>query len=254
MNSPEAIAGAFPISATVIFQCEPYAYADAKLQSAQRLVPLAIVHGKNDPMVSFEGGSYAYGLFLDAGWPAVHLFADDNAAHMFARLPVRQAIHWIEVLNSERPATLLDFAENQIKDRGYRDAIAAAHRARRLALDDQDKGRLERLEATITKEAEPKARTYVESIKAAKDRSWIDGFLTFRADFELADAAAAVMATFNDLRAKHNEPAAKLLGEARRSFQQGRRDEGLAKAKEVVDKYYASSSYGLAKKWLTEHK
>ena len=83
MNSPEAIAGAFPISAGVIFQCEPSAYADPALKAAQRAVPLAIVHGKNDPMVSFEGGSYAYGLFLDAGWPAVRLFDDDNArAHV----------------------------------------------------------------------------------------------------------------------------------------------------------------------------
>ena len=83
MNSPEAIAGAFPISAGVIFQCEPSAYADEKLKAAQRAVPLAVVHGKNDPMVSFDGGSYAHGLFVDAGWPAVRLFADDIAgAHV----------------------------------------------------------------------------------------------------------------------------------------------------------------------------
>ena len=60
------------------------------------------------------------------------------------------------------------------------------------------------------------------------------------------------MAAFNDLRHKHDPPAAKLLGEARGLFQQGRRDEGLAKAKEIVEKYYASSSYGLARKWLAE--
>jgi hypothetical protein len=37
-------------------------------------------------------------------------------------------------------------------------------------------------------------------------------------------------------------------------FQQGKRDAGFAKAKEVVDKYYASTSYRLAKKWLAEPK
>ncbi len=36
MNSPELFAGAFPISAMVIFQCEPSAYADAALKTAQR--------------------------------------------------------------------------------------------------------------------------------------------------------------------------------------------------------------------------
>src|SRR5205814_241374 len=83
MNSPEAIAGAFPISAGVIFQCEPSAFADKPLQEAQRAVPLAIVHGKNDPLVSFDSGAYASGLFLDTGWPAVRLFASDDAGHMF---------------------------------------------------------------------------------------------------------------------------------------------------------------------------
>ena len=44
------------------------------------------------------------------------------------------------------------------------------------------------------------------------------------------------------------------MGEARGLFQQGRRDDGFAKAKEVVDKYYASSSYRLARKWLAEQR
>ena len=125
MNSPEAVAGAFPISAGVIFQCEPSAYSDPALKAAQRAVPLAIVHGKNDPMVPFDGGSYAYGLFLDAGWPAVRLFDDATAGHMFARLPVGPAIRWLEVMTSDNPNALLGFADRRLKDHGYRDAIAA---------------------------------------------------------------------------------------------------------------------------------
>src|SRR4029077_4013304 len=55
MNSPTLIAGAFPISCGVIFQCEPEAYRDEPLRKAQRSVPLAIVHGRNDPLVDFDG-------------------------------------------------------------------------------------------------------------------------------------------------------------------------------------------------------
>ncbi len=254
MNSPEAIAGAFPISAGVIFQCEPSAYADQALKAAQRAVPLAIVHGKNDPMVPFEGGSYAYGLFLDAGWPAVRLFDDDAAAHMFARLPVGPAIRWLEVMTSENPIALLEFAEHRLQEHGYRDAIAAVRRARGLSLDTQAKARVESLLAAINSAAGPKARTYVEAIRVGKDNSWVDEFLAFREEFEFADAAAEAMAAFNDLRAKHEQPAAKLMGEARGLFQQGRRDDGFAKAKEVVDKYSASPSYRQARKWLAERK
>ncbi len=254
MNSPEAIAGAFPISSAVIFQCEPSAYADAALKTAQRAVPLAIVHGKNDPMVAFDGGSYAYGLFLDAGWPAVRLFDDATAGHMFARLPVGPAIRWLEVMNSEKPSALLDFAENRLKERGYRDAIAAVRRARGLTLDEKAKARLDKLVKAIDNAVAPKAKTYLAAIRAGKDNSWVDGFLAFRDEFEFADAAARAMAAFNELRARHDEPAAKLMGEARGMFQRNQRDDGYKKAKEVVDTYYASSSYRLAKKWLAERK
>ena len=95
---------------------------------------------------------------------------------------------------------------------------------------------------------------YLEAIKAGKDNAWVDGFLAFRDEFEYADAAAEVMKAYAALRAKHDPPAQKAMGEARGLFQQGRRDDGYAKAKEVVDKYYASSSYRLAKKWLAERR
>jgi hypothetical protein len=40
----------------------------------------------------------------------------------------------------------------------------------------------------------------------------------------------------------------------RSKSQQGQRDEGYAKAKEVIQKSYASSSSRLAKKWAAEQK
>src|SRR5205814_10697226 len=66
MNFPEKIAGAFPISAGVIFQCEPSAYADEKVRAAQRTVPLAIIHSKQDQVVEFNSGEYAATIFGEA--------------------------------------------------------------------------------------------------------------------------------------------------------------------------------------------
>jgi predicted esterase len=254
MNSPELVAGAFPISATVIFQCEPSAYADKPLKETQRTVPLAIVHGKTDPQVGFNGAEYAYGLFLDAGWPAVHLFAHDNAGHMFGLLPVGPAIRWLESLTSDDPKVLLDFAEARLKEKqpARRDAIAAIRRAKGLKLDAQAKARLDKLVKDIDARATPKAKTFLAAIKANKSNAWVDGFLDFREEYEYADAASAAMMAFNSLRAEHDPLAIKAMGEARQAFNQGRRDEGYAKAKEVVAKYYASTSYRLAKKWAAE--
>jgi hypothetical protein len=56
MNFLELIAGAFSISAGVIFQCEPDAYNNETLRKLQRAILLAIVHGKNDSTVSFSTG------------------------------------------------------------------------------------------------------------------------------------------------------------------------------------------------------
>ncbi len=132
MNFPDQFAGAFPISCGLIFQCEPSAYADEALKAKQRSVPLAIIHGRNDPIVGFGMGEYAASLFPDSGWPAFRFFADDHAGHMFARLPVALAIRWLEVMSSDDPNRLLDFAERRIKDDGWRDAIAAVRRAKTL--------------------------------------------------------------------------------------------------------------------------
>ena len=92
MNFPKLIAGAFPISYGVIFQCEPDAYNDETLRKTQQAVPLAIIHGKNDPAVGFSMGQYAATLFSEADWITFRFFPDDTAGHMFGRLPVGAAI------------------------------------------------------------------------------------------------------------------------------------------------------------------
>ena len=91
-------------------------------------------------------------------------------------------------------------------------------------------------------------------IRQAKDGSWIDGFLTFRDDFEFAGAAHEVMAAFAQLRARHDGSANKAFAEARQLFQQGKQDEGYTKYREIVEYYYASPLYRTVKRWLAERK
>src|SRR5205085_4631884 len=113
-----------------MFQCEPNAFADEKLRAAQRDVPLAIVHGKQDPIVAFSTGEYGATIFGEANWPAFRFFADNSgAAHMFARLPIRDAIRWLEAQSSDDPIKLLSFAADSNKAKRYHDAIAALNRA-----------------------------------------------------------------------------------------------------------------------------
>jgi predicted esterase len=257
MNFPDQIAGAFAISAGVVFQCEPIAYTDDALRIAQRSVPLAIIHAQDDPFVPFSSGEYAASVFGDAGWPAFRFFADDSqAGHMFARLPVGQAIRWLEAQTSDDPARLIDFAEERMKALGgYRDAVAALNRARRLKpADPAVNSRLHRLAEEIDAKATSGAKKFLPAISSTDGKSWIDEFLAFRDDFEFAPAAHEVMEAFNSIRAKHEGPAKTALDDARAAFQHGKPEEGYKKYQEIVDKYYAASSYRNAKRWLAERK
>jgi predicted esterase len=254
MNTPELVAGAFPISSGLIFQCEPSAYSDETLRKAQRSVPLAIVHGRNDPMVDFDLGRYAATLFADAGWPAVHFFTSDTAGHMFARLPVGEALRWLESMASDDPETLLGFAEKQAKPGSYRDAIAALHRARALKLSDSQKRGADGLGAAIDAKAKAGADELLPKIRRNADNSWIDGFLAYRDEFAFADTAREAMDAFESLRKQHEPQAQRAFSEARAAFQQGKSDQGYAKYQEIVDKDYTSTLYRNAKEWLKARK
>jgi predicted esterase len=254
MNFPEAIAGAFPISCGVIFQCEPQAFDDEAVRAAQRRVPLAIVHGKNDPVVDFSMGQYAAGLFGEANWPACRFFVDETNAHMFGRLPVGAAIRWLEAHSSEDPSKLLEFGEERFNEGGYRDAVAALSKARSLKANASQQERLAKLGRQIDAKTEPLAAGYLASMQKNTDGSWVDDFLAFRDDFEFADKAADAIKAFHALRAQHDPRAKKAFGEARAAFQQGRKDDGYAKYQEIVDKDYASSLYRFAKRQLAERK
>jgi predicted esterase len=254
MNFPESMAGAFPISCGVIFQCEPDAYDDDALRKAQRAVSLAIVHGKNDPIMGFRIGQYAATLFGEASWTAFQFFPDDTAGHMFGRLPVSAAIRWLESHASSDPASLINFATSQLSKKDYHNAIAAIRRARTLNIDESQKRQLDELSRPINAQASAGAAKYLPLIRQAKDGSWIDKFLTFRDDFEFTDAGHEVMAAFAELRGRHKDPAIKAFSEARQLFQQGKQDEGYDKYREIVEKYYASPLYRNVKQWLQDRK
>ena len=69
MNYPDLFAGAMPISAGLIFQCEPTAYTDEKIRDEQRHRPIVILHGDADPLVPVSMAKAAHDSFLNDGFP-----------------------------------------------------------------------------------------------------------------------------------------------------------------------------------------
>ncbi len=255
MNYPENIAGAFPISAGVIFQCEPAAYSDEKVRAAQRNVPLAIVHSRADRVVNFSSAEMAATDFLESNWRGFHFFVDENGAgHRFGLLPVGEAIGWLEGMTSDDPKALAGLAEKEFKTGAYRDAIAAINRAGTLNADAATKARLERVLREINAKAAPDGERLLAKIQANQSGAWIDEFLAYRDEFEFAPVAQPVMKAFNALRAQQEPEAVKTMNLARAAFGQGDANEGYAEYQEITGKYYAASSYRNAKRWLAERR
>ena len=252
MFSPDLVAGAFPVSAGLLIQAEPGFTTDEAARAAQRAVPLAIVHGTTDPNVDYAMATHALGAFRDAGWPAVRLFDDGRAGHMFALLPVGPAIRWLGAMTGDDPAALAAFAASRLEAGAPRDATAAVRRARGLHPDAATDARLDAVAGAVDARAAPRAQGFVDRMKEAKDASWVDDFLAYRDDYLDADGAAPAIRAFDELRRAQEAPAKKLADEALGLFRRGDRPAGLAKAREVAEKYPASSSYRLAKGWLAE--
>jgi hypothetical protein len=254
MHFPERIAGAFPISCGLLIQCEPDVFEDESLRSAQRRVPLAIVHATNDPLQGFILGKLAAITFADQGWPSVRLFASDTAGHMFMHLPVAEAIRWLEAMASDDPEALVAFAEEQAGAGRSRDAIAALRNLEGLKRTDNQRQRADRLRAAIDARAKAKADEMLPKIKANADGSWVEDFLAFRDEFEFADGARAAMDAFAALRRQHEPAARRAFDEATMLFRRGRQDQGYAKYQEIVDKFYASPRYRNVKEQLRARK
>jgi pimeloyl-ACP methyl ester carboxylesterase len=249
MYFPELFAGAFPVSGGLLVQCEPSAFNDPDVRAAQRRGAIAIVYGERDVEWA-PSGKATFESFDDDGFPRLHLFALPQGDHRFALLPVQDAIRWLQESTSDDPAALLTFAERRLKQREYRDALAAADRAAELDTAKAQAKRIEAVRKAIEEPAAKAAATLQPLIEKAKDDSWVAQFVKFRRDFEFTQAAKPVMQSYADLRKEHEKPARDLFNAARKDFNEKKPNDAYAKYTQIVREYYASSWYRYAKSAL----
>lgn len=251
MHFPELVDGVFPISCGLVIQCEPDVFADAALRAAQRRVAIAVVHGERDPNVPFRQGLGSWQSCVEQGFPMLRLF-QNGSGHGFSSLPWQEAVAWLEAVTGDDAAALLSWADGRIDDGGYRDATAALLRLRQMELRGAAAAKRKELAARIDSFGEFDAERFLAKVAAGEAGEWVDEFLAFRDQFEFADCAAKVMAAWAELRARHEGPANELFGEARRLFQQGKRDEGWGKYRQIVAECWASPLYRRVQGWLEE--
>ena len=248
MHYPELVDGVFPMSSGMTMQCEADVFDDAELKTAQRDVAIAVVHGRRDPTVPFAQGEGTFTRTREHGFPMLRLF-DNNAGHGFSSLPWIDAVEWLLAITSDDPEVLEQHGQQALDDDRHRDAMAFARRLRTL---DGGQKAGDRIAAEVDEYAEGDVERFRKALAEPGDGDWIDDFLTWRDDYEFADCAAPLMQSFARLRAEHDPRAAELKGEARKLFQQGKRDAGWQKYEELVETCWASASYRAVQGWLDE--
>lgn len=246
LHYPDLFVGAFPMSCNLLVQCEPDFFDDEALIRAQHGVALAPIHGRNDRVVGFSGSAYARERMLDAGFPRIRLFDHPTAAHMFARLPVPQAIEWIEALTTDDVSLALEFADECLSDELPRDALAALERAAQLDPDGRDLREFRDLRDEVEKLAADAASDLLPRIQADENGAWIDDYLAFRDAYGPAEASRDVMAAYAALRKTQAAPAEALFQQARSVRDQAERK---ALYRELATKYYASKWFVHAREW-----
>ena len=244
MFYPELVAGAFPMSCNLLVQCEPDNFNDEAQRALQRAVALAPIHGENDGIVSFSSGEYCYERMQDGGFPMLRFFTDPSAAHMFARLPVEEAVRWLEAITSDDAGELARFAEGASEQGQWRSAVAALARARDLGVYD---ALLESAEARVEEAGAEEAERLLALIRRDADNGWVDDFWAFREHFAFAPFAEGLMEAYAELRQEHAKRADELFYGSRGEDDAEKRD---AMRRELLEECYASKWWKLVSRWM----
>lgn len=243
MHFPDKLAGTFPMSGGLVMQAEPNVFDDAELQRAQRATPMAIVHGRRDPVVPFATGEYVYQRFTTYEFDRTIMLAPD-AGHPYDFLPVGDAVDYLDAMSTTDQQRLVEYTQQQAEAKNWRVVGALLDRAPEVG---EAEAQLEKARTEYEQAAQAKAGSLLQAIQANEDGQWVDEFHPWAEQFALSTAGAETMAAFAALRQEHNAAAEPLNTEALAALRKGDRETAKAKYQEIVDKYYASQFYAIAK-------
>lgn len=247
MFYPEKMAGVFPMSCNLLVQCDPNNFEDEEVRAAQRRLAFAPIHGVNDGVVAFSGGEVCYSSLVDGGFPSARFFTDEHAAHMFARLPVDDAIRWLDAMTSGDGSALVSQATEAAADKRWRDVAAAVRLGRAVELGKGGQVRLDKAAKALESAAKRPLAKLESAVLADRNGDWVEDFLVFREQFAFTDAAQTVMAAYAKLRSEHQEPADDLFWKQRAEKDEAERDR---MRRQIVEEFYASSWFEMVKGWL----
>jgi Phospholipase/Carboxylesterase len=244
LNYPNLYRGAFPMSGDCWMQNEPNLWEDKPdVLKRQKEIPIAVIHGKTDPVVAFSQGEHAYDCFRAMGWTKLRFFAPPTLNHMFMLAPIDEAIDWLDAMNGLNERKSLPLVPKWAKDGEWGWVFNTA--------------KLSKSGALMQRSAEDAAVKAVPAITAAlkgKPADWIPKWVEFWRVYGDTNAAKPLVANYLAQREQQRANAAKLFNESQVLFRSDKRDEAFKVLEKLRDESPFTYQAYFAGKWLSEKK
>ena len=244
LNYPDLYRGAFPMAGDCWIQNEPNLWEDKPdILRKQKEIPIAVIHGKADPVVAFSQGEHAYDCFRAMGWTRLRLFAPANLNHMFMLAPIDEAIEWLDAMNGRMEAKSASLAAKWAKEGewGWVWHVAAASRSGIL---------LQRSAENAAAKAVP---GMVQALKG-EPADWVPKWIEFWRIFGATNAAKPLVTSYLAQRDQQRSAGVRLFNDSQTLFRSQKADEAYKILEKLRDEApYTYQGY-FACKWLAEKK
>jgi poly(3-hydroxybutyrate) depolymerase len=245
LNFPDLYRGAFPMAGDCWSQNEPNLWEDKpELMARHKEIPIAVIHGKADPVVAFSQGEHAYDCFRAMGWTKLRLFAPANLNHMFMLAPIDEAIDWLDAMNGLNEKKSLTLTSKWAREGEWGWVWHTAKASKSGAL--------------LQKSAEDAAAKAIPAITEAlkgKPADWVPKWVEFWRVYGATNAAKPLVANYLAQREQQRAAAAaRLFNESQVLFRSQKRDDAFKVLEKLRDEGPSTYQGYFACKWLSEKK
>ena len=238
MNFPELIDGTFPIAGGLAIQAYAEAFDDEELMTSQREMPMAIVHSKNDRVVSYSASRDIYNRRIEDGFD--HLIrVDSNNGHGYDFLPVNQAIEFLDMMTTDNKSEIKDYLQRMAEEKQWRIVGEVLQHATEIGAGDS----VDAVAEDFEKAAARDAVTLLKKIQANRNSDWAEDYLDWHEQFSKATAGKQTVAAFNALREQHADDAETVMERYRDARNQRQYDQAKKILGEIVQSHYTSKYY-----------
>jgi predicted esterase len=245
LNYPDLYRGAFPMAGDCWMQNEPNLWeTKPDVLKKQKEIAIAVIHGREDPVVPFSQGEHAYDCFRAMGWTKLRFFAPQKLGHQFMLSPVEEALEWLDAMNgrNERKTSVLAAKWAREGEWGWVWHAAAAAKSGGPAMQ---------------KAAEAAAAKAFPGMSAAmkdKPAEWIPKWLEFQRIHGETTAAKPLVTDYLAKRETQRAAASGLFNESQTHFRAGKKEDAYKALEKLRDEAPNTYQSCFAVKWLAERK